>query len=293
MKQLSIFYSVFVAFILASCSGNDEPDYPLYMQPSSIQSMDANGANQTFEYDDYGRIVSWHYVSNNPDDRVSYSAQYSYPDENTIEVTAEELIPNQQRIFVETIQLHNGRASKSEGTLSATVHTDEKTSKLQKTYRLIFGYLPTNHLNTVEHLEVFGIGDELKDNAWDSAWRWMNYLIWENGNLKEFQDYSGNSSVWRTSKYEYSMYATAYPVVVPMVINSAHHLPLFMQGVFGLTSVNLVESVSTFDDNGALSFSRQYSYRFEQDRISGYTETLFANSAISNPITYTVSWAAK
>lgn len=259
------------------------------MQPSSIQTMDGNGNNQTFEYDDYGRIVSWNCVPNSANSS-SYSARYSYPDENTIKVTAEELWLNQRRGFEESIQLENGRATQSEGTF---IYSADGNSPLCKTYRLIFDYLPTNHLNTVEHLEVVGIGDDIKDNAWDTAWRWMNYLIWENGNLKEFQDYQGKSTSYQSTKYEYSEDKVSYPTIIPLVINSAHHLPLYMQGVFGLNSVNLVKSSSSFDNNANLTSSRQYSYEFEQDRISKYTETFVTNSAFHTPVTYTVTWTEK
>jgi hypothetical protein len=285
MKQLSILSYIFIYCILASCSSNDEPDYPVFMQPLSIQSVDVRANNQTFEYDDYGRIVAWNCTPNNPYEADSYSAQYSYPDENTIKVTAEEVWLDQRRFFEESIQLNNGRASKAEGTF---IFSENGNQGLRKTYRLIFDYLTTNHLNSVEHIEVVGIGDDLKDNAWDNAWRWMNYLIWENGNLIEFQDYQGSSSTYQSTKYEYSENRVSYPVIIPLVINNAHHLPLYMQGVFGSNSVNLVKSATSFDNNDNLYLTRQYSYEFEQDRISKYTETVN-----SNPVTYTVNWSEK
>jgi hypothetical protein len=260
------------------------------MQPLSIQSVDVNANNQTFEYDDYGRIVAWNCTPNNPNETNSYSAQYSYPDENTIKVTAEEVWLDQRRIFEETIQLKNGRASKAEGIF---IFSENDNQVLRKTYRLIFDYLTTNHLNTVEHLEVVGIGDDLKDSAWDNAWRWMNYLIWENGNLKEFQDYQGSSSTYQSTKYEYSEDKVSYPVIIPLVINNAHHMPLYMQGVFGANSVNLVKSALSYDNNENLYLTRQYSYEFEQERISKYTETDFTSSVYSNPVTYTVNWTEK
>lgn len=287
MKLLSILFAVLCLFVLAACSSCEEPECPVVMQPASIQTVDATGDNQTFEYDDCGRIVSWECVSNNPNSSTSYSAHYSYPDENTIKVTAEELWLNQKRVFEETIQLQSGRASQSEGTFFLLQAGDVQA---RKTYRLIFDYLPTNHLNAVEHLEVMGIGDEIKDSAWDNAWRWTNYLIWENGNLIEFQDFHGTSKSYQSTKYEYSAYGGSYPVIIPIVINSIHHMPLCMQGVFGLNSVNLVKSASLFDDNANLIFSRQYSYEFENARISKYTETRLTNSASSTPVTYTVAW---
>ena len=66
-----------------------------------------------------------------------------------------------------------------------------------------------------------------------------------------------------------------------------------MQGVFGSNSVNLVKSASSFDNKANLNLSRQYSYEFEYARISKYTETLFTNSVIFNPVTYTVNWTEK
>ncbi|MDE5880811.1 MAG: hypothetical protein K2H60_03695, partial [Muribaculaceae bacterium] len=103
MKQLSI--PIFILFIIASCSSNEEPHYHIFMQPSSIKSLDTSGNNQTFEYDGYGRIISWNCTLNSPNVLTSYSAHYSYPNENTIKVTAKELWLNQQRVFEETIQL--------------------------------------------------------------------------------------------------------------------------------------------------------------------------------------------
>ncbi|MDE6300717.1 MAG: hypothetical protein K2M19_03270 [Muribaculaceae bacterium] len=299
MKKLSILHFIFILFILASCSSNEEPDYPVSMQPSSIQSMDDNADNQTFHYDDYGRIISWNCTSNSPNSTTSYSAHYSYPDENTIQVTSEEFRSIPQTSFEETIQLKetitlkNARASNSEGTFSAIIRRDDRTTQSQKTYRLTFDYLPSNHLNTVEHLEVFGIADDIEDNAWDNAWRWMNYLSWENGNLKEYQDYQGNTTSYLSTKYEYSEDKVSYPIIIPMVIKFSHHLPLYMKGVFGSNSVNLVKSALSFDNNADLYLSRQYTYEFENARISRYTETRFTNSVISNPVTYTVNWTEK
>lgn len=287
MKQLTLIGCVLIVFILASCASNEEPDYPVFMQPLSIQSMDANGDNQTFEYDDYGRIVSWKCIANNSNASTSYSVHYYYPDENTIKVTAEELWLNQQRSFEETIQLKNGRASKSEGSFIFMVDGNQQ---LRKTYRLEFTYLPTNHLNSVKHSEVVGIDGDIKNSAWDNAWTWENHLIWENGNLKEFQDYQGNSMIYQTTKYEYSEDKVAYPIIFPMVINNAHHLPLSMQGVFGLNSVNLLKSASLSDNNDNPYLSREYTYKFEEERVREYTETLFTNSAFATPTTYKVTW---
>ncbi|MDE6484441.1 MAG: hypothetical protein K2L14_03485 [Duncaniella sp.] len=299
MKQSSILYPILIFFIIASCSSNEGPEFPVIMQPSSIQSADANADNQTFQYDDYGRIVSWNCTSNSPNATTSYSAHYSYLDKNIIKVSAEEFrtIPqtgSEETIqYVEIILLKNGRASNSEGTYNAVIHNDAGTTQVRKTYRLKFDYLTSNHLNTVEHLEVFGIGDEIEDNAWDNAWKWINYLIWENGNLKEYQDFQGKTPSYHSTKYEYSGDKVSCPIVIPQVIKFAHHLPLIMQGVFGSNSVYLVKSASSFDNNANLYLSRQYSYEFEDARISKYTETIFTNSHIYNPVTYTVIWTEK
>lgn len=290
MKHLSLAFSFLILAILVSCSSNDEPDYPVFMQPSSIVTDDANGDNQSFTYDDYGRIVSWTFKSNSTTDATSYTAHYSYSNDNTIIISSEENINGHRRCFEETIQLTNGRASKSEGTFISYV---DGNMQLSKTYRLEYIYDTSNHLTVVKHSEVVGIGDDIKDGAWDKSWSWENYLIWEDGNLKEFQDFQGNASVYETTKYNYSIYAVEYPIIAPMVINNAHHLPLYMQGVFGSNSVNLMESASVFDKAGNLSFSRQYSYEFEQARITEFTVTTTNNTAYSTSIPYTVNWTER
>lgn len=284
MKHLfhSIFFCVFA--VLVSCSSNDEPEYPIFMQPSSITTTDIKGGNQSIEYDDYGKVIGWTLKPNYPNDASIYTAQYSYQNNNTIHIVSEESWLNQKRCYDETIQLVNGRASKSEGTF---IYTEDGNAVLKKTYRLEFEYDPSNHLTVVKHAEVVGIGENIKDGVWDKAWAWENYLIWEDDNLKEFQDYQGKASVYQTTKYEYSIYAVSYPIVMPMVINNAHHLPLFMQGVFGSHSVNLVKSTSVLDNKGNITMSCQYSYEFDQARIIEYTETL---SCYPTPITYNVTW---
>lgn len=287
MKQLSFICYSFLLFILASCSSNEEPDDPVVMQPSSITTTDANGDNQTFEYDEYGRIVVWKLESNSPSNPTSYTAHYSYPKNNTIKVKSEEFSGEIKRYFEETIQLVNGRATKSEGTFLQTYygHTEAR-----KTYRLEFNYSPSNHLNAVKHSEVMGIGDDITNDAWNNAWTWENYLIWEDGNLKEFQDFQGHSSIYQTTRYEYSTYSVAYPIIIPAVIDNAHHIPLCMQGVFGSNSVNLVAASSMMDRNGNLYLSHQYSYAFEQSRIVEFVETTSDSSNSSNPISYNVNW---
>lgn len=276
----------FLAFF-TSCSTNDEPEYPIFMQLSSITTDDTKGENQSFRYDDYGRIIDWSLKQNQPSDATIYTAQYFYPSDNTIHIEAEEALLNQKRCYEETIQLVNNRASNSEGTF---ILYEDDLVVLKKTYRLEFEYDPSNHLTIVKHSEVVGIGDDIKDGAWNKPWAWENYLIWEDGNLKEFQNYNGNSSVYQTTKYDYSNDSVDYPIVIPMVINSAHHMPLFMQGVFGLNSVNLVKSLSIIDDKGNTSLTRLFSYMFDQTRINEYTETTNHNTGFSNPITYKVNW---
>lgn len=287
MKHLLHIACISLIAILVSCSNHDEPEYPIFMQPSSITTSNIGGENQTFEYDEYGRVINWSLKSNNPNDASIYTAHYSYPDNNTINVVSEELWFDNKRCFEETIQLVNSRASKSEGAF--IFYVDGKV-ELRKTYRLEYEYDPSNHLTIVKHSEVLGIGDDIKDGVWENPWAWKNYLIWEDDNLKEFQDYNGNSSVYQTTTYDYSIATVDYPVVMPMVINSSHHLPLFMQGVFGLNSVNLVKSSSVIDYNGNVSLTRQYSYEFGQTRIIEYSETTNHNTAFSNTITYMVNW---
>lgn len=288
MKHPLYFLSLSVFAILTSCSNSDGPRYRVFMQPSSIASTDVNGSTQTFEYDEYGRIVTWTQTSNSPN-VFTYSANYEYPDKNTIKVISEEdFADGTKRYFSETIQLMNNRASNAEGTFISEVNGD---TDMRKTYRLAFEYDNSNHLTVVRHSEVVGIGGDIRDDAWDKAWTWENYLIWEDGNLKEFQDYQGHSSLYQTTKYDYSTYAVEYPIVIPSVVNNAHHAPLFMQGVFGLNSINCIKTATILDKDGSVNLSRQYTYGFEDGRIIDYTETDSYNTAFSNSISYTVNWA--
>lgn len=289
MKQHSILlFFVFLSVILASCSEKDEPEPLVYMMPSSILSDNANGASQTFSYDSYGRIISW---------KQKYNAQvvtatFSYPDNNTIVAKSTEIFPDQERTFNETITLDKGRAIKSEGTFVADFKNG--ASPFLKTYRLEFDYDNfTDNLTEVKHSEVVGIGEDVTDASWEKAWTWSDYLYWEDGNLKEYQNFQGLSSIQQTVKYDYSIYDVFYPVIIPPVINSYHHLPLFMQGVFGLNSNNFVSRASYLDAAGNITRTFDYSYEFENGYVKTYTETFCNGEAISSPITYNVTWTAK
>lgn len=277
-----------LCIILASCSDNDEPKPQVYMMPSSIQSDDVNGSSQTFSYDSYGRIISWKQLF----DGDNVISTFSYPDNNTIVVKSTETILNQERTFNEIITLDKGRASKAEGNL--VYDFKNGSGPMRKTYRLEFEYDNfTDHLTEVKHSEVMGIGEDVTDASWEKAWTWCDYLYWENGNLIEVQKYQGHSSVQKTIKYEYSSYGVLYPVIIPSVINSYHHLPLFMQGVFGLNSNNFVSSATYLDAAGNITRSCDYIYEFENGYVKSYTETYCNGEAISSPITYNVTWTAE
>ena len=284
MRHAKILLSACALWLLTGCSENDAPDYPVYMQPSSVTSGDEGGGTQTFEYDDYGRIARWTEFF---DDDERISARYSYPDANTI-VAESEVIGGDIRIYKETIVLDNGRATKSEGTFickqkgNGGFHTVAR-----KTYRLAFGYDLAGHLTSVRHSEAMGIGDDMPVNAWDKAWEWENYLVWDNGNLVEFQDKQGRPEVTSTTKYKYVASATDYPLIMPAsIINCFHHIPLLMKGVFGANSTGLLSESTEYDRDGNVTISNTYDYRIEDGRIVGYTHTPSYASAAS----YSVAW---
>lgn len=287
MKHIFYLFSLSLLAFMSSCSNNDEPEIRVFMKPASITSTDERGWNETFEYDEYGRIVSWTQTSNSPDG-IAYSAYFDYTEQNTIRVTSEDDFMNgDKRYYQETIKLINGIASESEGTFIQELNGK---SYVRKTYRLAFEYDNSNHLTTVKHSEVVGIGEDIKDGAWEKPWSWENYLIWEDGNLKEFQDYQGKSYVYKTTKYDYSLYAVEYPIITPIIINCMHHTPLVMQGIFGLNPVNLIKGTSTFDKDGNFDFSRQYTYQFDDARITEYTET---TSYYTKSRSFSVNWTER
>lgn len=288
MKQRNLFY-FFTILCLASgflvaCSDKDEPQYPLFMMPSSIASD--NGKSEYFGYDDYGRIVSW--TMNYGEDKAV--ASFSYPDNNTILVESSEITGTQKRTFSETITLENGRATKAEGIfLQSSIEAED--SPVSKTYRLEFEYDKfKGHLIEIKHAEITGIAEGNDNSALDNAWRWSDYLYWEDGNLKEYQVFQGHSSVWQTRTYEYSDYAVGYPIVVPFIINSYHHQPLIMKEVFGVNSKNYVSRVSISDANGNIPLIGEYSYHFENGYLNSFTETYSNGSTPLSSVNYKVTW---
>ena len=191
-------------------------------------------------------------------------------------------------MYKETIVLDKGRAASSEGTFICRQEgNDGFHTTARKTYRLSFDYDWAGHLTVVKHSEVTGIGDDMPDNAWDKAWEWENYLIWNNGNLVEFQDKQGRPEVYSTTKYKYVASATDYPLIMPAsVINCYHHIPLLMKGVFGTNSTGLLSEATKYDRNGNVTMSNAYDYRIEDGRIAGYTHTPSYATAAS----YSVAW---
>lgn len=289
MKQHNILLILALLCVsMVSCSDKDEPDPLVYMMPSSIHSDDVNGSSQSFSYDSYGRVISWMQIFED----AKVTATFSYPDNNTIVVESKELIPEEERIYNEVITLEKGRAAKAEGTFVANFM--DGVNIIRKTYRLNFEYdNVSDHLTEVKHSEVVGIGDNITDASWEKAWTWTNYLYWEDGNLKEFQDYHGHSSVQRTITYAYSNYAVFYPVVIPNVVGLCHHLPLFMQGIFGLNCNNFVSRTTTSDASGNITRTCDYSYKFENGYCSSFTETSCYGTVFSSPVTYDVTWTAE
>ena len=286
MKSLySKFYISLLAVLIVSCSEEDEPDYPTFMQPSSISTKSTDCRNQTFEYDQYGRITQW---TNKVSEHGSVIAKYSYPAKNIIKVESEEISYNTIRLYTEMIELINNRASESEGTF--IIKEDNGHETAHKSYRLKFEYDTANHLTIVKHSEIMGIGDEISSDAWNNSWDWENYLIWEDGNLKEYEDFNGSKYVYITNRFEYTSQTASYPIIYPNVINSSHHTPLLMQGIFGRNSYNLLQSSSLYDKDDNLYLSTHYNYEIHDGIITNYSEKRLRNSVFTSPIYYTVNW---
>jgi len=192
---------------------------------------------------------------------------------------------------METIHLVNGRAESCEGTYICNI--DNGTDLMQKTYRLDFYYDMSSHLTSVKHTEVRGIGDDISDIPFNEPWIWENSLIWEDDNIKEFQDMQGHSNVYYTSKYNYTDTKTDFPIVYPDVTNFIHHLPLLMRGFFGTISKNLLARQTRYDKNGNIYLFKKYEYQIENNRIKSYYETESYGTAFSSPILYNIVWTAE
>lgn len=281
MKFLNYVMAVVSIGVCAGC--DDKEDVAeVFMQPASITTEYSNGTCQRFSYDEYGRITVYRLES-----EYSIVADYSYPQDDVIYVESTDEYYPFKRIYTEKIYLENGRAVYSEGSFISMINDH---SDIQKTYRLYYKYDTANHLVSVKHAEVLGIGDNIRDDAWDNAWEWENYYIWEDGNLVEYQDYDGASYVKYAKKYAYYDDLLGYPVISPVGIGFSHHDPLIMQGIFGSNPVNKLASVTnTGKDkwgNVISSDTYKYTYRYDGDMISGYNTTNNADVSVS----YNVEW---
>lgn len=282
--------SLILFAIISSCSDSDN-DTPEYQKSTplltSISCDDVAGGNQAFKYSESGKITEW---SIKYSDNEYALARYSYPDDYTILVESEDVFFENTTNWTETIQLKNGRATKSEGTF---MRKQNENVLIMKSYRLEFAYEGGTHLTEVKHSEVVGLNTDTP-SVWDEAWSWENHLMWENGNLKEFENYQGKNVVSETTEYDYYEHAAALSLINPVIINALHHTPLLMQGIFGANSKNQMKSASVFDKDGNFCLSREYTYKCRNDGlIDDYVETTVHNTSASNSILYKVNWATK
>ncbi len=287
MKRLHYIIIVSVIYLITSCSDKDEPDNQAVTWPVSITTEDTSGSDQSFTYDNHGRITTWDTKYTDGE----ASTCYSYPNDNTIIIESQERVCNDVRTYMETIHLINGRAESSDGTYIYNI--ENGSDLMQKTYRLDFYYDTSNHLTSVKHTEVRGIGDDISNIPFNEPWIWENRIIWEDDNIKEFQDTHGNSDVHYTSKFDYTDIETDFPIVYPDVTNSIHHLPLLVRGFFGSISKNLIAGQIRYDNSGNISLIKKYEYRIENNRIQSYYETNSYGTVFSSPILYNVIWTTR
>ncbi len=263
MNRFQFFFVLAGVLPLLSCSDSDEPKPSAAVRLSSITSDDYSGDNQYFVYDESGRITQWRDEYSDGE----FTADYSYPSESEIKVVSVYSSEYTTRTFSETIRLENGRAVRSDGTWE--VVTSDGWGDINKTYRLEYGYDDSSHLVSIFHSEVYGIGDNISESAWDKPWEWTDYLTWEDGNLKSFQEAQGAQYTKYITEYSYSQEKAEQAVIYPLVIFN-YHIPLQMQGVFGQNPVNLIESSVRADRNGNEAISQSYDYTIKENRITEY-----------------------
>lgn len=266
---------------LLSCSDSDEPKPSATVRLESITSDDYSGDDQYFVYDENGRITQWSYK----DSDNEFTAAYSYPSESEIEVLSVFSSQYTTRTFTESIRLENGRAVASDGTWE--VVTSDGLGDINKTYRLEYGYDDSSHLVSIFHSEVVGIGDNISESAWNKPWEWTDYLIWEDGNLKSFQEAYGAQYTKYVTEYSYSQEKAERPVIYPLVIFD-YHIPLQMQGVFGRNPKDLIETSVKSDRDGNEVVKESYDYTIEENRIVEYWCT--RSYGTPAPIQYFVNW---
>lgn len=270
MKQLHFSHLIFLFITLSaicSCSNNDEPEYQAeILLPKSISTDHVLGYNQSFEYDDKGRVTT--FISGND------TTSYTYLNDDTIIIdTHQELFDGDFREYKETLNLVNGKATYSEGIASYY----ESGHKQVKKYRLYYEYDESNHLITYTHSEHFRwYPDEtlIPENAWDNPWEWDNIIMWEDGNLIEFRDKQGSATSYIAFKYKYNDIVSEHTLVVPVSLTGfSYHSPLIMQGLFGEDSKNLISEFISHHSNGEIITKTGYEYTISDGHIINYSET--------------------
>lgn len=288
MKQLHFSHLIFLFITfsaICSCSNNDEPEYRAEIWlPKSISTDHVLGYNQSFEYDEMGRIIT--YISGND------TASYSYLNDDTIIIDSHSGRSYSYKKYKETLHLVNGKAAYSEGIASHF----ESDHKQVKKYRLYYKYDESNHLITYTHSEHFRwYPDEtlIPENVWDNPWEWDNIIMWEDGNLIEFRDKQGSATSYFAFKYKYNDIASEHTLVVPVSLTGfSYHSPLMMQGIFGENSKNLISEFISHHSNGEIITKTGYEYTISDGHIINYSETpSWIDSERYVPtITYDVCW---
>ncbi|MCM1490379.1 MAG: hypothetical protein NC095_06095 [Muribaculum sp.] len=269
MKQLHFSHHIFLLITfsaICSCSNNDEPEYHAeILLPKSISTDHVLGYNQSFEYDDKGRVTT--FISGND------TTSYTYLNDDTIIIdTHPERFYSYQK-FKETLHLTNGKATCSEG-VATYIESDRKQVKK---YYLYYEYDDNNHLTSYTHSEPLRWYPDvtlIPEEAWNNPWEWDNIIMWEDGNIIEFRDKQGSATSYIAFKYKYNDIVSDHTLVVPVSLTGfSHHSPLMMQGLFGENSKNLISEVMSHHSNGKIIAKTEYEYTISDGHIINYGET--------------------
>lgn len=271
-----LMYVTLLLLLCLSCSKDDDPQPKAAMQLASVSCGSTD--IQQFQYDSYGRVISYKYISTSD----SLVSEYSYVSDNLVKISTKQVTfgythsDENIRTYDDELYLENGRVVVCDGIVSM-----KGPYFMDKKYRQEFNYTKEGYLSSVKWTQWDKIRDEWAE---DKPWTWENYYYWEDGNLIKYEDFLGHSYPCVTYSLEYSD-ITGVRNIVFGYLDLHQYFPLQLNGNFGLQPRSLIKGFGRADTfNGNLSMS--YLYDIADGIITNYKSTMSSGRSFD----YSVHW---
>lgn len=267
--------------LFAACDKTEEPRPAKSYRISWIAESGAAAAYQVYEYTADGRVSEWKYSDG--DSRCM--ADYQYRSENEIDISAEENIGDERRLYSEKMQIADGLAHHAEGTFR--MFSGDKLT-IQKRYTADFSYTADRHLAGISIAEW--VIDSEGNDLGKTPLCWTVTLNWDpDGNLQRYAEYTDPARPMLDVFYTYYGGETvAHLPILQSPILRRYYLPLQYYGYLGHQSKSLLQKASCTTPSGTIDYTYN-SYDLSASSLSSWVESYTVATASSTRDFY-IAW---